>query len=236
MKTILHPKTTRGQANFGWLQAHYSFSFANYFDPDREQFGQLRVLNDDIIAPEKGFNTHSHRNMEIISIPLSGSLAHKDSLNHESVIKTGDVQVMSAGSGIQHSEYNPSKNEACNLLQLWIFPDKVNVKPRYEQKSFLAEAEKNKFNTIVAPKGKVEGALWIHQNAYLKIASLEKGKMLKYRLTDTNNGIYAFVINGNLRIAQINLLKKDALGITNFEEIEIEALTNSRILVIETPA
>jgi len=235
MKTILYPNKTRGNADYGWLKANYSFSFGNYFDPEREQFGKLRVLNDDLIDPNKGFDTHAHRNMEIISIPLSGSLTHKDSLNHESVIKAGDIQVMSAGSGIQHSEYNASKTEVCNLLQLWIFPNKTNIKPRYDQKKFPAEAEINKFNTIVAPKDTSENALWIHQNAYLKITSLEKDKMLKYSLTDTNNGIYAFVISGNASIAQINLSKKDALAITEFEEIEIKAITNTRILIIETP-
>ena len=235
MKTIFHSKNTRGQTDFGWLKANYSFSFANFYNPQRESFGKLRVLNDDIIAPEKGFGTHPHQNMEIISIPLQGSLAHKDSLNHESIIQTGDIQVMSAGTGILHSEYNPSKTSPCNLLQLWILPNKANVAPRYDQKSFLAEAEKNKFNTIVAPKNKVKDALWIHQNVYLKIARIDQGKVLKYQLSNTNNGIYAFVISGSLKIAETNLQEKDAIGIIDFNDITIEATADTRILIIETP-
>lgn len=236
MQTIFYSKNTRGIAKYNWLQASYSFSFANFYDPKRESFGKLRVLNDDIIAPSNGFGTHPHRNMEIVSIPLSGQLAHKDSLNHEEVINTGDIQVMSAGSGIQHSEYNPNKTEYCNLLQIWIIPNRLNVEPRYDQKSFSKDLEENKWNCVVAPKNNtIENALWIHQNAYFNLATLEASKSLAYKLNDPNNACYVFIIYGEVNIEANMLEAKDALGILKTNEFTIKATAESRVLVIETP-
>jgi len=235
MKTFYYPKNTRGSADYGWLQANYSFSFANFYDHERENFGKLRVLNDDMIAPAKGFGTHPHRNMEIVSIPLSGQLAHKDSLNHEEVINTGDIQVMSAGSGIKHSEYNPSETEACNLLQIWIIPNKLNVEPRYDQKSFSSALEENQWNCVVAPKNTVENALWVHQNAYFNLATLEAGKSLSYELKDCNNGCYVFLISGEINNEDNLLSEKDALGILETDQFTLEATEKSKVLVIEVP-
>jgi len=235
MQTIFYPKHTRGSADYGWLQANYSFSFANFYDPKRENFGKLRVLNDDVIAPSKGFGTHPHRNMEIISIPLNGQLAHKDSLNHEEIINTGDIQVMSAGSGIKHSEYNPSETETCNLLQIWIIPNKLNVEPRYDQKSFPSVLEENQWNCIVAPKSTVENALWVYQNTYFNLAMLEAGKNLPYELKDNKNGCYVFLIFGEINIKENSLNEKDALGILETDQFTIEAKQKSRVLVIEVP-
>jgi len=235
MKTIYYPNQTRGTANYGWLQANYSFSFANFYDANREQFGKLRVLNDDIIAPGKGFGTHPHSNMEIVSIPLSGALAHQDSLGHESIINTGDIQVMSAGSGIKHSEYNPSKNEATNLLQIWLFPNQPNVTPRYDQKSFNLDDENNKFLTIVAPKGTEKQALWIHQNAYFNTASITANTTVVYKFRSNVNLGYLFVIKGTVIVEAQTLVSKDALGIANTDTISVTASKDARILLIETP-
>ena len=235
MKTTYYPNETRGTANYGWLQANYSFSFANFYDASREQFGKLRVLNDDIIAPSKGFGTHPHKNMEIISIPLSGALAHKDSLGHESIINTGDVQVMSAGKGIKHSEYNPSANEATNLLQIWLFPNKVNIEPRYDQKSFSIEDEHNTFLTVVSPNNTLKNTLWIHQDAYFNIASIQKNISINYLFRNQNNLAYVFVISGSVVIDEVTLNKKDALGVFETNKIDVKALTNARVLLIETP-
>ena len=233
MKTIFYAKNTRGSADFGWLNANFSFSFGNFYDPERESFGKLRVLNDDIIAPKSGFNTHPHRNMEIISIPLRGKLAHKDSLDHEEIINTGDIQVMSAGSGIQHSEYNPSTTEICNLLQIWIIPNKLNIEPRYDQKSFPTHLEDNKWNCVVAPRDTIKNNLWIHQNAYLNLATLDAGKSLAYQLKDSTNACYAFIIYGEVTIEEHALFAKDALGILEADQFIIEAKQKSRVLVIE---
>lgn len=234
MKTKYYPNETRGRSDYGWLQANYSFSFANFYNADREQFGKLRVLNDDIIAPAKGFGTHPHKNMEIVSIPLYGALAHKDSLGHESIINTGDVQVMSAGTGIKHSEYNPSDTEATNLLQIWLFPNQNNVEPRYDQKTFNFE-KKNTFSTVVAPKDTVEEALWIHQEAFFNLATIEQGVSLDYILRNENHLVYIFIISGSVSISEQQLNEKDALGVAETKSITINSSKNSRILVIETP-
>ena len=235
MKTTYYPNETRGTTDYGWLQANYSFSFANFYDANREQFGKLRVLNDDIIAPSKGFGTHPHKNMEIISIPLSGALAHKDSLGHESIINTGDVQVMSAGKGIKHSEYNPSTSEATNLLQIWLFPNKLNVEPRYDQKSFNIEDEHNTFITVVSPKDTLENTLWIHQDAYFSTASIQENVTINYLFRSENNLAYVFIISGSVVIEEVTLNEKDALGISETKNIVVKALSNARVLLIETP-
>jgi len=175
MKTIIHKSDSRGFFDYGWLKTHHTFSFSNYYDPDRVSFGVLRVLNDDVVAAGKGFGTHPHNDMEIISIPLSGALAHKDNTGTEKAIVPNEVQVMSAGTGILHSEYNHSKDKETNFLQLWIFPDKKKHKPRYDQKSFNPEERKNKLQFIVTP-GKKNGNLWLNQDAYLSLTDLEKEK------------------------------------------------------------
>lgn len=235
MQTTYFPNETRGTAEYGWLKAKYSFSFSQFYDPERTQFGRLRVLNDDIIQPGKGFGAHPHNNMEIISIPLAGKLAHKDSLGHESIIHTGEVQVMSAGSGIEHSEYNASDTEIVNLLQIWVFPKFANVEPRYDQKKFDLESKKNEFITVVSPKNEVEGALWIHQDAYFNLAQLEENKTLTYTLKNSNHLIYIFVIEGVAEAAKQILKTKDALGVSEIDSIEIKPLEASKILLIEVP-
>lgn len=235
MKTVYFPENTRGNADYGWLQAKYAFSFGNFYDAKREQFGKLRVLNDDIIAPSKGFGTHPHRNMEIISIPLSGALAHKDSLGHESIIHTGEVQVMSAGSGIEHSEYNPSDNEATNLLQIWLFPNKANVMPRYDQKTFDFENLENNYKTVVGPENFSENALWIHQDAYLSIGNITAHQQLNYSLYNEENLVYLFLISGKVNINDTILSPKDAFGVWETENIALEAEENAKVLIIETP-
>lgn len=230
-----HPESSRGTADYGWLQAKYSFSFGQFYDVSREQFGKLRVLNDDIVQPGEGFGTHPHRNMEIITIPLSGELAHKDSMGHEEVIKTGEVQVMSAGSGIKHSEYNASKKSLVNILQLWVFPNKANVTPRYAQKAFDFSI-KNEWVAIVKPFETEEEALWVHQEAYLSIATLESAERISYQLQKENHLVYVFIIDGAVTIGEYQLSKMDALGIkTNEEIIIISSSKESRVLLVEVP-
>jgi redox-sensitive bicupin YhaK (pirin superfamily) len=234
MKKQIFRSEDRGKANYGWLDTHYSFSFANYYNPDMMNFGMLRVLNDDIVEPAKGFGTHPHDNMEIITIILEGALEHKDSMGTGSVIHKDEVQVMSAGSGITHSEFNPSQNERVNLLQLWIFPKERNIKPRYDQKSFSTEEKKN--NLITAVSGlKKEGVLYIHQDAEIKLGNFEKGKKLSYKLNSDLNGVYLFVINGHLSIESEDLFRRDAIGISNVDEITIEVMDDSDFVLIEVP-
>lgn len=238
MKKVRHSSQTRGTADFGWLQANYSFSFGSYFNPERVQFGLLRVLNDDIIAPGKGFGTHPHDNMEIVSIPLSGALAHKDSMNHEEVIYPGEVQVMSAGTGINHSEYNASTTDHTNILQLWVFPEKRNVAPRYDQRSFDIFSEKNRLHTIVAPKKADDTdaqALWLNQQAYFNLGIIESGKTIGYQLHNKNHGAYLFVIKGSIACEGETLQDKDALGIWETASIAITATSETKLLVVEVP-
>jgi redox-sensitive bicupin YhaK (pirin superfamily) len=234
MKTIIHKSENRGYANHGWLEARHSFSFAGYFDSRKMNFGVLRVLNDDIVQPGKGFGTHPHDNMEIITIPLKGALAHKDSMGNSSVIKAGEVQVMSAGSGVEHSEFNHSAAEPINLLQIWIYPNQRNVEPRYQQAEFNPEGRKNKFQQIVSPNHNDEG-LWIYQNAWLNLTEINAGKQLEYKFNDTANGLYVFVIEGLADIADNILNRRDAIGITEIETIQIRAVSDSYLLLLEVP-
>lgn len=233
METILHKANTRGTANFGWLNSKHTFSFGHYYDPDRVNFGALRVLNDDIVEPGMGFGTHPHDNMEIISIPLSGSLAHKDSTGNEEVIKTGEVQIMSAGTGITHSEYNHSKSEKVNFLQIWVIPEKRDIKPRYGQKEFSREGRINKIQTVVSPNG--DETLWINQNSWFSLSSLNSDKSVEYELKSPKNGLYIFLIDGSIKVGDTVLDKRDGLGIINSEKVSIEALQNSEILLIDVP-
>jgi len=234
MKKIIHRADTRGYFDYGWLKTNHTFSFSIYYDPERVNFGMLRVLNDDIVAAGQGFGTHPHNDMEIVSIPLSGALAHKDSTGTEEVIYPNDVQVMSAGTGILHSEYNYSKNKDTNFLQLWIFPDKKGHKPRYHQKSFNPEERKNKLLFIVSPD-KSDGKLWLNQEAYLSLTDLEKNKSLNYKIHTKGNGVYLFLIEGKISIADETLSKRDGIGIWETDEISFKANEDSRILLIEVP-
>ncbi|MCG9972650.1 pirin family protein [Christiangramia crocea] len=235
MEKVIHPANSRGTANFGWLNANYSFSFANFFDPNKVQFGQLRVLNDDFIKGGMGFGTHPHENMEIITIPLKGELRHKDSMDNSGVIKAGEVQVMSAGTGVEHSEFNSSQDEL-NMLQIWIFPEENGLDPRYEQKSFSGLLETNELTTVVAPKSdQSEGSLWINQQAYLHLGEFETGTKIEYPLKNESDGVYAFLIEGETEVAGTILKKRDAVGIWNTSSISLEFKKPSKVLLIEVP-
>jgi quercetin 2,3-dioxygenase len=233
-KSVFHKSNTRGNANHGWLNAYHSFSFASWQNPERNNFGVLRVLNDDTIEAGMGFGTHPHDNMEIITIPLEGDLAHKDSMGNAETIKTGDIQVMSAGTGIQHSEFNPNSDLQTKLLQIWLFPNKRNVTPRYQQISLNLEDRINKLQQILSPNPNDDG-VWIHQDAWFHLAKFDFGKTTTYQLKKVGNGLYAFVISGKIIIDNQERETRDALGIQNFEKLEISFLENSEILLMEIP-
>ncbi|QTD37518.1 pirin family protein [Polaribacter batillariae] len=233
MKKIIHKAITRGEANHGWLKSYHTFSFASYQNPERMNFGMLRVLNDDVVQPKMGFGTHPHKNMEIISIPISGVLSHKDSMDNKRAIEVGEVQVMSAGTGLTHSEFNDSKTDAVNFLQLWIIPETENVTPNYEQKRFSEAGRKNKFQTLVSPKDKqVEGSLPINQQGYIYMIDLEDGFATTYSL---KNGAYFFLIEGEVQIANETINRRDAIGISETNKVAIKALEQSKLLVIDVP-
>lgn len=234
MKTIFHKASERGHANHGWLNAHHSFSFASYHDPSKVHFGLLRVLNDDIVAPGMGFGMHPHDNMEIVTIPLSGTLEHKDSMGNIGVIKPNEIQAMSAGSGLMHSEYNHSKTEEINLLQIWVFPKVRNIAPRYDQRVFSAEEKEGKFKTIVAPV-KTDDVMWINQDAYFSLGKFKAGSSVDYTIQHKANGAYIFIIEGQATIAGQDLGKRDAIGIWETETISISVSADSEILVIDVP-
>ena len=236
MKTKLFEANSRGNADHGWLKANFSFSFGNYYNPERVQFGMLRVLNDDTIAGGMGFGTHPHANMEIITIPLEGGLKHRDSMGNEGVIRFGEVQVMSAGTGIQHSEMNASQNDLAKTLQLWVFPDKEDVTPRYDQKSFDIENQINKFVTIVSPKDKNDGnALWVYQQTFFNLGIFEKDTSITYKVNIPENGVYLFLIEVEIEVDNQILRTRDAMGIIDFEQFEIKINSKSKILLIEVP-
>lgn len=232
--TVLHKSETRGFADHGWLQTHNTFSFADYYDPKRMNFGTLQVLNDDQIAPGMGFGMHSHDNMEIISIPLEGSLEHKDSMGNVAVIKKGDIQVMSAGTGIRHSEYNKNTDSIGKFLQIWVMPNKQNVTPRYDQITLKSADSKNKLQQILSPNPEDEG-VWIYQNAWFHLGKLDKGISLDYELKGKKTGVYIFVISGDVTINGTKLHKRDGFEIWHVEKIEISADNNSEILLMEVP-
>ena len=234
MTITLYPETERGTANHGWLQAKYSFSFGGWHNPALMHFGALRVLNDDIVLGGGGFPTHAHANMEIITIPLQGALQHKDSTGGEGIINHNDVQIMSAGTGVEHSEFNASATDSVNLLQLWIFPKEKNITPRYDQKTFDTANRQNSWQTIVSPTAS-DATLWINQTATLSIATLTANNSLHYNNHTTGNGMYLFVINGSINVAGNKLTKRYAIGITNTETIEITATENSELLMVEVP-
>ena len=233
MKKTLHLSKDRGHANHGWLDSYHSFSFAGYYNPSKIHFGALRVLNDDRVAPGMGFGTHPHDNMEIVSIPLSGDLHHKDSTGRDKIIKQGDVQIMSAGSGIEHSEQNANRDKEVQFLQIWVFPKEKNIEPRYEQKSFAKEDRFNKWQTVVSPHD--PSALWINQDAWFSLGVFQKEKQANYTLHQTNSGVYVFVINGEITLDGHTLRSRDAMGIWETETINVTAESDAELLLIEIP-
>lgn len=234
MKTTIHKADTRGKAEHGWLSSRFSFSFAEYYDPQRMGFGKLRVINDDIIQPAKGFSTHGHQNMEIITIPLAGNLEHKDSMGNTSVIHSGEVQIMSAGTGVMHSEFNASQTELVSLLQIWILPEKLNIEPRYQQKQFDVTKRKNTFQTVVSYDKESE-AVWINQQATFALCNLDAGKETTYKLHDPSHGVYLFLISGKIVCDGEFLEKRDGMGVVETKQITIHATHSSEILLIEVP-
>ena len=234
MKTIIHKANERGHANHGWLNAYHSFSFANWYNPEKVQFGMLRVLNDDTIAAGMGFGTHPHDNMEIITIPLEGDLAHKDSMGNGTIIKSGDIQVMSAGTGIQHSEFNPNHNHHTKLFQIWLFPKYRNVEPRYQQITLDQSLQKNDFAQILSPNPDDAG-VWIHQDAWFYLSDFDKDFSKKLSLKKEGNGFYIMNIEGEIEVNGEKLERRDAIGIWATNEIEIKANSNAKFLVMEIP-
>ena len=234
MKKVIHKANTRGYANHGWLKSYHTFSFAGYHNPERIHFGMLRVLNDDFVDAGMGFGKHPHDNMEIISIPLSGALHHQDSTGRDKIIKTGDVQIMSAGTGIYHSEVNASQAEPVAFLQLWIFPKVNNIEPRYDQKEFNVTDRTNQFQVVVSPTQEND-SLFINQDAWLSLIELEEGKEAMYTIHKEGNGVYCFVIDGQLEIADENNERRDAIGIWETTEFSLKANQKSTVLFIEVP-
>ena len=234
MKSVLHKADTRGHANHGWLDTHHTFSFASYYNPERTRFGVLRVLNDDRVAPGRGFGTHPHDNMEIISIPLEGDLEHKDSMGNVAVIKEGDVQVMSAGTGIYHSEKNKNQDKEVKFLQIWVFPKKKDVKPRYDQITLKNKNLKNQLSQILSPNPDDEG-VWIHQDAWFHIGHLEKGHRETYQIKQRGNGVYIFILEGDVTVNSQPLNKRDGYGVWDTDQIEITADNDAKVLLMEVP-
>lgn len=233
--TIIHRANTRGHANHGWLDTYHTFSFASYHNPERVHFGALRVLNDDIVDGGMGFGMHPHDNMEIISIPLEGDLEHKDSMGNIGVIKQGDIQVMSAGKGVYHSEYNKNKDKRVKLLQIWVFPNKQDVDPRYDQITLNPEDKKNKFQQIVSPNPEDNG-MWIHQNAWFNLGEFDKDITQAYKLNDKTNGVYVFIIKGKADIEGQQLDTRDGMGIWSTDSLTITTLEpETEILLMEVP-
>jgi len=233
MNTILYPAKERGHVNLGWLDSYHSFSFGQFHDPVKVHFGALRVLNDDNVAGGGGFGAHPHDNMEIVSIPLEGALAHKDSTGNEGIIRKGDVQIMSAGTGLRHSEYNSSARQTAKFLQIWVFPKVKNIKPVYGQKTFDLKERKNRWQTVVSSDS--EQALHINQDARFSLVDLQAGKTISYNMKWKNSGLYLFVIEGTVRIGKQILERRDAVGISDVENVHIVADSNTELLAIEVP-
>ena len=233
-KNIIHRANTRGHFDYGWLKTYHTFSFSSYHDSERVNFGMLRVLNDDTIEGGQGFGTHPHNDMEIVTIPLEGAVAHKDSAGGEGVIYPDEIQVMSAGTGILHSEFNHLNDGTTKLLQLWIFPNKKGHTPRYDQKFFDSEERKNKFQFIVTPE-KRDGNLWLNQDAYLSLVDLEKTRSLDYKIHTKENGVYFFLIEGKVSVDNETLSSRDGIGIWEADEFSISAYESSKALLIEVP-
>ncbi len=234
MNTVLHKASTRGHANHGWLNSHHTFSFANYYNPERMNFGVLRVLNDDEVAPNRGFGQHPHDNMEIISIPLEGDLQHKDSIGTVSVIKKGDIQVMSAGTGVTHSEMNKNADQAVKFLQIWLFPRARNVEPRYDQISLQEVAKKNEFYQVLSPNKDDQG-VWINQDAWFHLGDFDKGASTRYDLKKIGNGIYVFVLEGSVTVNGQTLERRDGYGLWATDGFNLEASSDAQTLIMEVP-
>ncbi|WP_413190800.1 pirin family protein [Psychrobacter sp. AT9] len=234
MKTIYHAANSRGDANHGWLKSKHTFSFANYHNPERMGFGALRVINDDFVIGGQGFGKHSHRDMEIISIPLSGKLGHGDNIGNNGIIETGEIQVMSAGTGITHSEMNGDDKEDVKFLQIWVIPNKMNVAPRYQQVRMDDIMQPNKFNQVLSPNADDAG-VWIHQNAWFSMGDFEQGVTQNYTLNDANNGVYVFVIEGSVTINNNVLNTRDGLGVWDTKSMTMDVLENSKVLIMEVP-
>jgi redox-sensitive bicupin YhaK (pirin superfamily) len=234
MNKIIHRAEDRGYADHGWLKAHHSFSFADYHDMSKVHFGELRVLNDDSVAPGRGFGKHPHDNMEIVTIPLSGAIKHADSMGNEGIIKAGDVQIMSAGTGIMHSEFNASPNEFLNLFQIWVFPKERNITPRYDQKTFSPEDRKGKFQVLVAPD-KAEGSMWVNQDVWFNLGDFTAGQDVTYAPKLKTNGIYLMVVNGEVEVAGETLKKRDAIGLWDLDKADIKMNSDAQLLIIDVP-
>lgn len=234
MTHILHKADSRGLADHDWLVSRHTFSFANYHNPERMNFGLLRVINDDIVKPDMGFGTHPHENMEIVSIPLIGSLRHQDSMGNKHVINAGEVQIMSAGSGLTHSEYNNSPQEDVNFLQIWVFPKEKNITPRYGQQLFDKSDRQNRFQIVVSPE-KDSGAIWINQEAWFSMADLDAGTSLDYRKQRAETGLYFFVLSGQVEIEGHELERRDGLGLAKGNDVQINAQSQAELLCIEIP-
>ena len=234
MKFIYHKNESRGLADHGWLKSRHTFSFAGYQNSDRMNFGLLRVINDDIVKPSMGFGTHPHENMEIISIPLSGSLRHKDSMGNKHIISSGEVQIMSAGTGITHSEYNNSSSEDVHFLQIWVLPKERDIAPRYDQIIYDAVDKRNGFQLLVAPESSKE-TVWINQDAWFSLADIEADKQVTYQKNNINNGVYFFVIEGNANIGGHDVQQRDGLGIIDGETYSVVSQTKTQLLAIEVP-
>jgi redox-sensitive bicupin YhaK (pirin superfamily) len=232
--TILHKAATRGHANHGWLNSFHTFSFANYYDPERVHFGALRVLNDDIVEAGMGFGTHPHDNMEIISIPLEGDLEHKDSMGNVAVIKHGDIQVMSAGTGIHHSEYNKNKDQPGRFLQIWVFPNQKKVTPRYDQITLNIADRHNQLQQVLSPNPDDAG-VWIYQNAWFHLGKFDKGISKEYNLKAAGNGVYAFILSGDVTINGQQLNTRDGFGIWNVDKLSVKADSDAEFLLMEVP-
>lgn len=234
MNTVLHKAADRGAADHGWLNAKHSFSFAGFYNPDKVHFGALRVLNDDIVAGGGGFPTHPHDNMEIVTIPLKGALQHKDSTGGEGIIEAGDVQIMSAGTGVRHSEFNASATEAVNLFQCWVFPKVENIKPRYDQRKFELADREGKWQIVVSPI-EADNALWINQDARFLLTNIKAGNTQAYSNAFSGNGVYIMVIKGTVTINGTELNDRDALGVWEADSFDITAHTDAELLAIEVP-
>jgi redox-sensitive bicupin YhaK (pirin superfamily) len=234
MNTKLFSATDRGSADYGWLKPNYYFSFAQYHNPSKVHFGMLRVLNDDFIMGGGMFPPHPHDNMEIVTIPLTGAVEHRDNTGGHGIIKAGDIQIMSAGSGIQHSEANASKTEPLTLFQIWLFPKLRNISPRYDQRTFNTEDRKNKWQIVVSPREE-DQALWINQDARFSLANLSAGKSIEYANAFSGNGVFLVVISGGVEIGDVTLGKKDAIGISETESFMIRATADAELLAIEVP-
>lgn len=234
MKTIVYKAADRGAADYGWLKPNYYFSFSQYHNPEKVHFGLLRVLNDDFIAGGGAFSTHPHDNMEIVTIPFTGALQHKDSTGGQGIIKAGDIQIMSTGSGVQHSEANASVTDPVTLFQVWIFPKERNIKPRYDQKTFDVTERINQWQTVVSPIV-ADKALWINQDARFSLVKLEAGKTIEYANAFAGNGVFLVNISGTVKVGDINLSKRDAAGISETDNFSVTATEDAELLAIEIP-